>query len=105
MRTPRERQRLLRKIAELEAASTLMEVSGVTRMVGQRRHYRIRIGDYRLGITMEGDVAMLVRFLSRGGDLPVFSMRGGIRSYCSRLTRNQLTVNRGKPLISNLKGS
>ena len=34
-------------------------------MAGWERHYRIRIGDYRLGLEMDGDVAVLVRFRHR----------------------------------------
>ena len=59
------RQRVLRKIEELEAASAIEEVSGTRRLTADGRHYRIRIGDYRLGIIMEDDVAVLVRFLHR----------------------------------------
>ena len=59
------RQRVLRKLEELEAALAIEEVSGIRRLTADGRHYRIRIGDYRLGITMEGDVCVLVRFLHR----------------------------------------
>ena len=34
-------------------------------MTGWENHYRIRIGDYRLGIALEGDVVVLVRFRHR----------------------------------------
>ena len=50
---------------ELERASNIIEVSGVKRLRAEGRHYRIRIGDYRLGITMDGDVAVMGRFLPR----------------------------------------
>ena len=65
IRSAEVRQRVLRKLEELEAAPTIEEVSGTRRLTADGRHYRIRIGDYRLGITMEGDVAVLVRFLHR----------------------------------------
>ncbi|GIK72728.1 MAG: hypothetical protein BroJett021_17160 [Chloroflexota bacterium] len=29
------------------------------------RYYRIRVGDYRLGLALEGDTVILVRFLHR----------------------------------------
>ena len=54
--------RLERTIAELKAASNITEVSGVQLMTGWENHYCIRIGDYRLGIALEGDVVVLVRF-------------------------------------------
>ena len=53
-------------ISELTAASNLMELANVIRRLrAQGRHYRIRVGDYRLGITMDGDTAALQRFLHR----------------------------------------
>ena len=59
------RGRVHRIIAELEAASDIAEISGAARIRAEGRYYRIRIGDYRLGIALEGDVAILVRFLHR----------------------------------------
>ena len=51
-----------RTIAELKAASNITEVSGVQLMTGWENHYRIRIGDYRLGLRLEGNTAVLLRF-------------------------------------------
>ena len=65
IRSAQVRQRVFRKVEELEAAPTIGDVSGIRRLTTDGRYYRIRIGDYRLGITMEGDVAVLVRFLHR----------------------------------------
>ena len=60
--TDRDTQRRAQeKIAELEAASTFFEVTSVRRLVGGGRHYRIRVGGYRLGITMDGETAVLRR--------------------------------------------
>ncbi len=59
-------RRVERKIAELASASAIGEVSEVRRLSTRRgRHYRIRIGDYRLGVTVVNDVAFLVRFRHR----------------------------------------
>ena len=60
------RRRLDRVIQELEVASSFTEVSGVRRLTAEGKHYRIRIGSYRLGITVDGDTAVLRRFLPRG---------------------------------------
>ena len=55
--------RIERKISELEEANTITEVSNVKRLASPSGNdYRIRIGDYRLGVTVEGDLAILVRF-------------------------------------------
>ena len=65
IRSAELRQRVIRRIEELEAASAITEVSGVRRITGVEDHYRIRIGDYRLGIAIEGDMVILVRFMHR----------------------------------------
>ena len=59
------RQRALRKIEEIEDASAIIHVTHVVRMTGGGSYYRIRIGDYRLGITVQGDVVTMLRFLHR----------------------------------------
>jgi len=33
--------------------------------IGGDRYYRIKIGDYRIGMTVEGNLVTLVRFLHR----------------------------------------
>ncbi len=60
------RRRVSRAIETLETASTISEIPGIAKVRSARgHHYRIRIGNYRLGITLEGDVVMLFRFLHR----------------------------------------
>ena len=59
------RGRVERTIEDLEAASTIVEIPGAARIKAQGHYYRIRLGDYRLGIALENDVATLVRFLHR----------------------------------------
>ena len=59
-------RRVSQTIEALEAASTISDVPGIRRIRPlSGNHYRIRIGSYRLGIALEGDVAILVRFLHR----------------------------------------
>ena len=61
------RRGIERTIAQLEAASHLTELRNIRKVrSASGRDYRVRIGDYRLGITVEGDVVILVRFLKRG---------------------------------------
>ena len=58
--------RVNEKIAEIEAAPSIREVSNVRRMnTSDGNHYRIRVGDHRIGITLEGDVVELHRVLPR----------------------------------------
>ena len=66
LRDPDTLRRITRTIADLEAASTITALPGVRRLTSARgRHYRIRIGRYRLGVIVEGEVAVLVRVLHR----------------------------------------
>ena len=61
------RRRVDSVITEIEAAASLSEIAGVRRVVtpASGRYYRIRIGQYRLGIAIVGGVVVLVRFLHR----------------------------------------
>ncbi len=57
------RRRVERTIEELEAADALSELSGVRRLNTERGHdYRMRIGEYRLVMEVEGGTAVMVRF-------------------------------------------
>lgn len=59
------RGRVERTIEDLEAASTIAEIPGAARIKAEGHYYRIRLGNYRLGVALEHDVAILVRFLHR----------------------------------------
>ncbi len=52
-------------IDDLESAPNLPAISGVARIRGPGRYYRVRIGDYRLGLVLDGGTAVLIRFLHR----------------------------------------
>ena len=56
------RRRVERAIGNVEAASTISEIPGIERMTARGRFYRIQVGKYRIGVEVEGDVAILVRF-------------------------------------------
>ena len=49
----------------MKAASSLRGIRGVEKLQAARNYYRIRIGDYRLGIKLEGNKVELVRFRQR----------------------------------------
>lgn len=65
LRSARTLRHVERVIEELAAATNLTELTNVRRLQAEGRNYRIRVGDYRLGITMADDVAVLRRFLHR----------------------------------------
>ena len=59
-------RRIQRKITEIEAAATINEVPGIGRLRSERgNHYRVRIGEYRLGLIVERDSATLLSFSHR----------------------------------------
>ena len=63
MRAPGLARRVNQKIAEIEAAVAISRVRGVEKVQSSSGNdYRIRIGEYRLGVTVEGNVAVLVAF-------------------------------------------
>jgi mRNA interferase RelE/StbE len=49
----------------LEAINTLEEIPNIKAMRGYSGRYRIRIGDYRMGIEVNGDVIEVMRVLDR----------------------------------------
>ncbi len=49
----------------LEAINTLEEISNIKAMRGSAGRYRIRIGDYRIGIEVNGDIIEVLRVLHR----------------------------------------
>jgi len=57
--------RLRESIESLESADNLLDIQNVKKIRGDRDYYRIRIGQYRLGILAEPDKVTLVRFLDR----------------------------------------
>jgi len=52
-------------ILEIEAAEALSNVQQAKRLKGEGPYYRIRVGDYRLGVLLEGEVVTFVRVLHR----------------------------------------
>ena len=52
-------------ILELEKSNSLFEMSNVVYIVNSQNFYRIRIGDYRIGIKFENQIVKLIRCLNR----------------------------------------
>jgi len=57
--------RLRQAIEQVENAQSLSSLPQVKQLKGGRNHYRIRIGEYRVALTVEGETATFVRFLHR----------------------------------------
>jgi len=59
------KKRLLDLIGQIKRVDVLSDISGVKKIEGYPGYFRIRVGDYRLGIKVtENDIEM-IRFLHR----------------------------------------
>ena len=58
-------RRIREAIERVEAAETLDELPNLTKFNGASGIYRIRVGDHRIGIAVEGDEVEFVRCLHR----------------------------------------
>lgn len=52
-------------IEEIEQAPNLQVVNNLKQLKGGGGYFRVRIGDYRIGLKLEGDTIIFVRFLHR----------------------------------------
>ena len=68
LRHIRERSLLARirqAIENVEEAKSLEEIPHLRKLQGGDHCYRIRVGDYRIGVVLEDDVVIFVRVLNR----------------------------------------
>ena len=59
------KKRLLALIKKMKIAESLTELKDVKKIEGYTGYYRIRIGDYRLGIKVAKNRVEMIRFLHR----------------------------------------
>jgi mRNA interferase RelE/StbE len=59
------RQQVLGIIELVEKASDLQEISKIKKLQGADNYFRIKMGDYRIGLILEQDSVLFVRFLHR----------------------------------------
>lgn len=59
-------ERLESVLVRLEEAEKLSDLPSVSTLRGHPNYFRIRMGDYRIGIRKENEVVEVVRFLKRG---------------------------------------
>ncbi|BAY23174.1 hypothetical protein NIES2100_29380 [Calothrix sp. NIES-2100] len=58
-------QRIQTVIEEVENAENLAEVNNVKKLKADGDYYRIRVGDYRIGLTISDNAIVFVRALQR----------------------------------------
>ena len=60
---------ILKRVKELieavERVDSLVEMPNLKKLKGGGNYFRLRVGDYRVGISLEDDTVILVRFLNR----------------------------------------
>jgi len=52
-------------IENVESAKSLNDLPHLKKLKGEKNYFRIRIADYRVGLTLEGDTVVFVRCLDR----------------------------------------
>ena len=52
-------------IIQVEKAQTSQEITNLKKLKGGSNYYRIRIGEYRIGLIIESDTVTFVRCLNR----------------------------------------
>ncbi|HTA27821.1 MAG TPA: type II toxin-antitoxin system RelE/ParE family toxin [Bacteroidia bacterium] len=52
-------------LQQIETATTLTEIHNLKKMEGATHHFRLRIGDYRMGIYFDKNTVFVSRFLHR----------------------------------------
>ena len=57
--------RIASEINNIQDAKNLTEISNAKRLRGKGGYFKIRVGDYRLGLIAKDDVVTFVRFLHR----------------------------------------
>ncbi|WP_028891734.1 type II toxin-antitoxin system RelE/ParE family toxin [Tenacibaculum sp. 47A_GOM-205m] len=63
---------LLELINDLKRAENLLDVNGIKKMSGHPDAYRIRIGDYRLGVYCSNNEVTIARFVKRNDIYKLF---------------------------------
>lgn len=58
-------KRVAEVIRQIEQADALLDVTSLEKLKGGGEYYRIRIGNYRLGLKLENNTVGFVRFLNR----------------------------------------
>ncbi len=62
---PKVRKRLLEFIKKIKEINSLRDFKGIKKIEGYLGYFRIKVGDYRLGIKLTQNRVELIRFLHR----------------------------------------
>jgi len=67
-------QRVQKIIHEIENSHNIHGIRNIKKLKSYRKYYRIRTGNYRIGLIIENDVVHFVRFLHRSSIYHSFPM-------------------------------
>lgn len=56
---------LLELLDYIKECGSIIEIKNLKKIKGDKKFYRIRIGDYRLGVKIEEETVTFIRFLHR----------------------------------------
>jgi mRNA interferase RelE/StbE len=56
---------LFKVLEDLTACKDLTQIAHLKKLKAGKNHFRIRVGDYRLGFKLESSTIVLIRFLDR----------------------------------------
>lgn len=70
--SPPVRHKVVELVRRLEAATSIRQIDQVKKLRGFKNAYRIRIGNFRLGLLVQGDLVQLVHLLDRKNIYRVF---------------------------------
>lgn len=66
------KSKIIRLIELFESSNSLSKIPQIKKLTGHRNAYRIRIGNYRLGIFVEGSKVQFARLVHRKNIYKVF---------------------------------
>jgi mRNA interferase RelE/StbE len=58
-------KRIKETLEQVEKAQTAQDIANLKKLKGGSNYYRIRVGEYRIGLIVESDAATFVRCLNR----------------------------------------
>jgi mRNA interferase RelE/StbE len=59
------RQSIKNAILKVEEAPSLKKITGLKRLIGEKGAYRLRVGDYRIGLYIQGNTVEMARVAHR----------------------------------------
>ena len=65
IRSKKIRQQVQRVLEAIEHCTLPSDIPNIKRLTSEGPYYRIRIGDYRMGLVIDGDTVSIIRFLHR----------------------------------------